>query len=285
MNTFEQQTPSTEDEFERKKKRYFSKLALSFRTELRIHRDVGLWERNQSGAREWGNVSEHCLVEGARIGVLADRLSLSRAARKDLVSAAVLHDFYKRNEVESMREAAAQGRSLHEASISSDHEAKRKLEEAQIPSHVIRLVGSVGNHPETLFGIKAILDKEELTEEDISILVMHYIDDYTKGDAWATPVETDGRGNRINDIDRRIHEAAGRYAKKMEEDEVIFGSSSDSFFHNKKSQQIILEVAHMVEGRLAELIRERSGEPIDPLELPEAIDKAIRESIEREVLQ
>jgi len=286
MNAFEQGSLSREDEFERKKQQYFTRLALSFRSAFRLHRDAGLlWERDQSRRREWRNVSEHCLVEGARVGILADLLFLSPQARKDLVFAALLHDFFKRNEIENMKEAATSGRPLREASLSSDQEGKVRLQAAQVPKNIIRLVGAAGNHPETIFEIKTILDKEELTEDDLSFLTMHYIDDYTKGDMWVTPVEMDKEHSRINDIDRRLREGGQRYAKKMEEEETAFRDNPDPFFHNKKGLQIISEIAHMVERRLADLVSERSGEAVDPLELPEIIDNVVREAVKREVLE
>ena len=82
-----------------KKREYFVRLGLQMREALKLHKKAGLWERKE-GKRDWGNVSEHCLVETARVNVFADKLGLSEDVKKDLATAAALHDSFKKGEKE-----------------------------------------------------------------------------------------------------------------------------------------------------------------------------------------
>ncbi|MBI4778927.1 hypothetical protein HY797_00550 [Candidatus Falkowbacteria bacterium] len=79
--------------FERQKTKYFYRLAIKTREMLKFHKVVGLWQR-KGGERDWGNVSEHCLVEVARADIFAEKLKLAGEVKRDLVMAAALHDFF-----------------------------------------------------------------------------------------------------------------------------------------------------------------------------------------------
>src|SRR5438128_9887041 len=88
-------SPSTPQEWLTVKRRFFVRTGLSARPALRLHRVAGLWERRY-GVREWRNVSEHCLVEAARVTVFAGWLGLSAATTRRLALAAAAHDFFTR---------------------------------------------------------------------------------------------------------------------------------------------------------------------------------------------
>ena len=90
---------SQENLFNKKKTKYFSRLAVRMRDSLKMHKTAGLWER-VGDRRDWGNVSEHCLVEAARVTVFAEKLQFSDGVKKDLVFAAAMHDFFKKAEKE-----------------------------------------------------------------------------------------------------------------------------------------------------------------------------------------
>ena len=87
---------------DRRRVKYFSSFALRHLTQMRILRKGGVLGR---GNADWRNVSEHCLIEAVGADVLAEALS---AKRKILVEAALLHDWYKRREVEAMKAGGAE---------------------------------------------------------------------------------------------------------------------------------------------------------------------------------
>lgn len=82
---------------DQKKTKYFSDLALSVKDAFRLHKKFGQLT-DEEGKRPWGNVSEHCLVEVARVKTLAELLNLDSHITKDLMYAAALHDISKRRE-------------------------------------------------------------------------------------------------------------------------------------------------------------------------------------------
>ncbi len=90
--------PSIPDGFETKKRKFFIGRALQERRALDMHIQQKLWERDAAGNRDWGNVAEHCLVEVARVEAFSDLLGFDDSLRKDIATAAALHDFSKRRE-------------------------------------------------------------------------------------------------------------------------------------------------------------------------------------------
>ena len=94
--------------FEEKKTNFFVKIGLKLKPEFLLHREAGLWEKdtkkeegteNEDNAENWRSVSEHCLMEVARVSVFAEQLGLSESVTKDLIEAAALHDFFKKEEM------------------------------------------------------------------------------------------------------------------------------------------------------------------------------------------
>ena len=51
-------------------------------------------------------------------------------------------------------------------------------------------------------------------------------------------------------------------------------------FNGETAYEAQRRIGHIVDGRLADIIRERSGESLDPLVLPEFIDAEIKKEIE-----
>lgn len=56
-------------DFALKRRNFFVRLGLQVRDALKLHDEMGLWNR----ADYWGNVSEHCLVEVARVQVFVKK--------------------------------------------------------------------------------------------------------------------------------------------------------------------------------------------------------------------
>ena len=210
-----------EKSFDQKKREYFSRLALQARDALKLHRDIGLLWEKKNGAESWRNVSEHCLVEIARVEILAEKLRLPGNQKKDLMIAASLHDFFKKEEMAVVKEDINQGGSGRVGNLKAKKRATDELIKAGFSENIIRLVNSIGGQPEELFETKNILDKEFLSNEDIAFLVMHYVDDYTRGSDWVTSAAIE-RGITINDVDRRIQKNLNNpNYQKMNEDSLI----------------------------------------------------------------
>lgn len=244
--------------FGRQKREYFRNLGLEIRGALRLHQAAGLWER-VGGKRDWGNVSEHCLVEAARAEVFAGLLGLSSELKKDLKTAAALHDYFKRREKEITR----QGDNTQAAFAKAEAESLRLLTEAGFSERVIYLTGGTGSVESIKVETPRLLKKPQLSEDEIAYLILHYIDDYTTGSDWVTPVETHPDGGTVNAFDRRMDDLDVRYPQLKAE-------GFNDFQRN---------VGHEVEERLAGLISERTGRKIDPKLLPELIDQEIRKRI------
>jgi len=255
------------DGFDAKKTRYFSALGLQMREALRLHKDIGLWKKVE-GKRDWGNVSEHCLVEVARARVLATKLGLGQDMVHDLETAAALHDFYKAQEKKIVTEGGLNWESFDKAAQQSDDH----MRQAGFNEQVVRLAGSVGHT--SLNETEKILAQPELPENDLAYLVLHYIDDYSVGSDWAQENSIGDDGVRRNNLDRRMdaNDANKRYA--------VLNEEGRQHFDGRTSFEAQRQIGKVVEKRLAQLLTERTGKPVDPIELPELIDNTIKAQIE-----
>lgn len=265
-----------QSDYELQKRRYFANTAVKVKSAFKMHKGEGLWER-VDGKRDWGNVSEHCLVEVARGQIFADLLGFSPDLSRELMLAAGLHDFFKKGEKEI---ATASGLSW-EAFDEAGRKSSEKLQEAGFSPRVVRLSGSVGHT--SLSETEDILKKETLTQDDEAYLAMHYIDDYTVNAEWAAPASIDSDGKKVNEIDKRIDRNAAneRYAKLNEE--------GRQHFNGETAFQAQGRIGHLVEERLAQVINARNNLSVAPLDLPEYIDGLIKakissQSVAKEVL-
>ncbi len=255
------------EQFNNKKRRYFIRLGLSVREALKLHKKVGLWERKDS-KRDWGNVSEHCLAEAARVDVLADKLGLSDEIKRDLVVAAAVHDFFKKGEKEIVSTEGLTWDSFEKAT----EESTRQMREAGFSERIVRLANAVGH--DSLKETETILKEEQLTQENTAYLVLHYVDDYAIGSDWADPAEMSSDCNKINSFDKRIdsNEANPRYARLNE--------GGREYFNGETTFEAQRRIGHLVEEKLTTLLSEKTGQIIDPKELPQLIDAEIKKEIE-----
>lgn len=275
---------SRERSFDEKKRAYFTRLAMSVRQELRLHKEQGLWKRVRQhkdgrdvSSRDWGNVSEHCLVEVARVLEFAKILKLNKTSADNLVRAAALHDFFKKSEKDIVKSKGLKRSSFDEASEQAD----QVMQAAGIEESVVALVNAVADSalPET----EVILQKKELTDDDIAFLVMHYVDDYTIDSNWV--VSKDTQGNRlINDLDRRMdkNEANPRYQELNQGGRLVFDEFGKKVVSKSETAyQAQRRIGHIIEEKLSELMRSRSGIQVNPLDLPEYIDSQVKTAIEK----
>jgi len=248
---------------------------------MRLHKRPGLlWERNEEGKRDWGNISAHCLTELARFKVFAEKLRLSREAERNGELGAALHDFDKRHEKLAMKAAIARGGSGREASDAADAEGEQQLREAGFGEEIIELAGCSGGKPPQLFEIARLLGKENLTNHEAALLVLHYIDGYTVDDRWVEPVMKTGDGSVLNEVDRRKQKNLQNPTYRKQDKELAPAFAGNTLLRGRGPIENEGVICHEIEKKLAEIIASQTGEAINPFELPEIIDKEIRKNIE-----
>jgi len=265
---------------EAEEKEYFLSLAESREKELALHENPGrLWEKDEKG-KNWSNVTEHCLIEAARVRALADLLGLESNVREELVSAAAVHDFYKKEEIRLTREDIAAGGSGRNGVFIAEGAGEKILRAAGFSDTVISLSGHLTADPKDVYYIKEILDLPNLSSENIAQLVMHYIDNYTCGSAWAEPAEHRGTIG-TNDIDRRNNTNALNPTYEKMNREGLALNNGHPFFNGMTRFEAATALNHLIEKRFADIIRKRGGEISDPLDLPELVDTRVKENIQR----
>jgi len=108
-------------------------------------------------AQEWRNVAEHCLVAGALAELIARELRLSSKQTETVTHAAILHDWYKKEETLARKQAGDDIAAIRKAVAEKKDEDKRQLRDFGFPDDVIRLTGA--NTPENASGPQSIEEK------------------------------------------------------------------------------------------------------------------------------
>ena len=155
--------------YERKKTSYFSKFALVHMSEMKILKKGGVLGKENI---DWRNVSEHCLVEAVGADILAERLG---ANRENVVQGTLLHDWYKRHEIDAKRKHGGK-----EGYAISSAEDERLLKELGIPENIIRIAHS--NIPESD-------ELKYLTGRPLEEKIIHYMDMITDQSDFTNPEE------------------------------------------------------------------------------------------------
>ncbi len=163
------------------KTKYFSNFASKHMPEMRILQKGGILGKEGENP-DWRNISEHCLTEAVAADILAESL---QADRKKLVTAALIHDWYKRREVETMKQMGG-GLGYRETAA----EDERLLTEYNVPPEVISLAHA---------NIPSSSDSKQLGKRTIEEKIMHYIDLTTSGTDFIE-VET-----RIEQVSKKSH--------------------------------------------------------------------------------
>jgi len=275
LNNFPQNLFSGEDAPTRS---FFESLARAYPRAIALHETPGnLWELGADG-KHWGNVTEHCLMEAARAGVLAELLGFSQELQDALAEAAVAHDFYKKREIELTRKDIANGGSGRAGVLLNEREAAAALHAAGFSDSQISWIQSVSGDPENTAAMKKILDSETMDSNELAQLVLHYIDNYTRGAAWVTPAES-GESGLENDIDRRNFSNAQNpdYQKMNEEGRKL--NANHPFFDGMTRFEGAAAVNHEIEKVFSKIIAARGISVRFPEQLPELIDERIRAKI------
>lgn len=160
MSKFEQREPES---FELKKRRYFSNFALKHLSAFRLHKEQGLLPKTEG----WSNVSEHCLLEAVAVDVVSEKLNLGQKERDRLVEAALLHDYFKRREIETMKARGETGLDIiKEVEVQSESVLISK----GVDPEVVRMTGLVG---------AGSLEYFENNDTKLDEKILHYVDDIT----------------------------------------------------------------------------------------------------------
>ena len=176
---------------------------------------------------EWSNVYDHCFTEGLVADVLATMLQLSKEEHELLVKAALLHDWYKRNEREAANTLGAAQYDI------KAHESAKLLRDAGYPDIIVELTESVGHT-----SLTSILNSQIFLHR-----LMHYIDDITYG-------------KKVVGLDERISalESAERYKELNESGRAIFGGKT--YFEVQR------EVGYSIEKEISEKLQVSQSEVI-----------------------
>lgn len=267
---------------EKQKTRYWSKTALSVLGGMRQHKKTEqITTDRESGTRPWGNVTEHCLVEVTRAEVLGRLLRLPENIITDMKTAAVLHDFSKKQEIEATREATKKGESALQAYKNNSAEAERQLQKAGFNQRVVRLAGAAGGHTAQLFETYRIVSQPTLTEEDWAYLILHYVDDCSTGSDWVRPHQIDKTGKKTNIIDFRAEENKAKPAYRGISQGIGEELKGHPVFGGMNNHDAMTLVSHLIEQRLAQTIQQKTGKHIDPILIPELVDQKIAHVISR----
>jgi hypothetical protein len=107
------------------------------------------------------------------------------------------------------------------------------------------------------------------SEDDIAYLLMHYVDGYTRGAEWVASASA-----TENDVDVRAH--------KDRKNSTLHNLLKDgrSFLDGRDYPDVMQATGHQIENLFSEMIQERNGINIMPLQIPEYIDAEIKQEIE-----
>lgn len=162
---------------------------------------------------DWSNIYNHCKLEGEIAAILGRLVNLDDADSKILIKAAILHDWYKRKEIEQSKGLNAT------AYKKSEHESYTKLLELGVPKRIVEVAHSVG-----ALSVKEIIESQDLLKK-----LMHLIDDICLG-------------NKIVEIDKRIDYNESKYPQINVEGKELFSGKTYFEMQRKVGKQIQLEI-------------------------------------------
>lgn len=103
---------------------------------LKLYTDYGLLPESEG----WANIVRHCLIQAAAMEVIADGLKFQKKEKDDLVLAALVHDFYKRRELELIKKEGDSTATLEKA----EEQSAKILLENNIDSEVVKITDAIG---------------------------------------------------------------------------------------------------------------------------------------------
>lgn len=251
--------PDTEQEkdFSEKKRNFFQNFAMRYKEHLKMFREFGLLPRqkmdsdiNPKTGKQFvtGDPLEHCIVEAVAADTIAKTIGMTEEERETLVVGALLHDFYKREDIVEAITQQESGQKAEYEFEATSNPGSAILRDRGYNEDVIQITESVGHQ-----SLKRIVSGQASLQE----LIMHYIDDIT--------VNTE-----IRDLDSRIDylESNPLYNELNQAGRREFGG--------KTTFQVQREIGHEVQKILAPYF---GLNPEDSSKLPEVINQRIRERI------
>lgn len=218
----------TEETGERnlEKTRYFSKLTLRNLNSSRLLWAGEVLGKNRKGLDIWRNVSEHCLVQTAGCGVLAQELGLSDTSRKNLELAAMAHDWDKKYQSQGLRRINQQiasgqvseeegGKVKYDFFEESEEHNVKGMRGRNIPEDIIRIASADG-HP----ALPRVMQPDCSLEEKI----LHYVGSITDEnkivllDERIDNLEKNERYKMMNEYGRQVSWTGGRTLYEMQRD-------------------------------------------------------------------
>ena len=203
---------------ERQKTHYFSGVAIKNLKTARILWAGEVLGKNRQGLDVWRNVSEHCLVQTAACGELAQELGLSQESRRNLELAAMGHDWDKKYQSQGLRKINGQiasgdlseeagGKVKYDFFEESEEHSVNGMRERRIPEEIIRIASADG-HP----ALPRVMRPDCSIEEKI----LHYIGSITDEsrivplDERVDNLERNERYKMMNEYGRQVAWTDGR---------------------------------------------------------------------------
>lgn len=155
------------------KEKYWAKLTKRYKTSypiaFKLFKKYGLLPESEG----WANIVRHCLLEAAAMEVVARGLRLPSKAKDRLVLAGLIHDFYKRRELELIKKEGDSTATLEKA----EKQSFKILSDNNIDQEIVQITDAIG-----ITKLDRIKDPSCTLPEK----AMFYIDSITKHDQLVT---------------------------------------------------------------------------------------------------
>ena len=187
--------------------------------EKKYKREFDILVQKGNLVKDWTNVYQHCKTEGFVAAIMSNLLKLSKEESDILIKAAILHDWYKRNE----RERA--DKKGFEEYVKSEKDSYNELIKLEVDKRVVDVAHSVGS-----LSLNKIIDSTDFLKR-----LMHYIDDICLGD-------------KIVEVDERIDylENQEKYHELNESGRKVF--SGKTYF--KVQREVAKQIQTEIESKL-----------------------------------
>lgn len=231
----------TEKSFDHRKTKYCSEFAVSHLSSFRPHFQYG--QTLGKSPEVWRNVSEHCLVAGIFADILAEDLELSSEDRKNVVKAALLHDWFKKHEAMAQREAAERGGLTLEDMDELSEVDSEYLRKMNVSEEIIKI--KAANVPDSIEGLRDDTEK-----------ILWYVD------AMLTNTSPSVISNRFDDLKR------GWTGEKEDRARAVRNNSFSNAYKAKYEGKSLYEVQLLLGDKIGREFSERIGFEGDPDQLP-----------------
>ncbi len=231
------------ESFEGKKTRFFVGLVFRYKSLYPLHqmmkqtaRDKKYGVDNSGKFKRWGDPTQHCLVETAAGEILSSMIKLSPEESRNLCSAAFIHDWRKKGEMEEVG---------GEKSLTPVQQAYQKsrdgLLQLGIREEIIDIVDATD--PVHLPNLEKLANLNQNGEivllDDVNTvyLAMYYLDIIT-------------RGSEITSVDQRMD-----YLDAVMQERYPYANSQEvrDRWGDRNLYEVMREIGHLAEERLASL--------------------------------